>query len=56
MKDPYVAKPLPTENNLVTEEGGMSNSFHFYGTADNRILQKQPVIASGRHYQNEVLS
>jgi hypothetical protein len=34
-KEPYVAKPMPTENNLVTEEG-MFNSFHFYGTTDNR--------------------
>lgn len=35
MKEIYVAKPLPTENNLVTEEG-LYNSFNFYGTADNR--------------------
>ncbi len=35
VKDNYVAKPLPTENNLVTEEG-IFNSFHFYGSADNR--------------------
>ena len=34
-KDAYIAQPLPTENNLVTEEG-FSNSFHFYGTHDNR--------------------
>lgn len=40
MRDPYIAKPLPTEANLVTEEG-MSHSFHFYGTADNRDQQKK---------------
>ncbi len=42
MKEPYVAKPLPTENNLVTEEG-MSHSFHFYGgnTTDNRDMKKK---------------
>ncbi len=33
MKDPYIAKPMPTEANLATEEG---HSFHFYGTADHR--------------------
>lgn len=38
-----MAQPLPTENNLMTEEG-FSNSFHFYGggTMDNRKSNRYP--------------
>jgi hypothetical protein len=34
-KDPYIAKALPTENNLMTEEGPIYSSFNFYGPGFN---------------------
>eukprot|EP00347_Sterkiella_histriomuscorum_P003932 403362383 len=39
MKEAYIQKPLPTENNLMTEEG-MYNSFHFIGTQDTNKFKK----------------
>jgi hypothetical protein len=40
-KEPYVGKPMPTENNLVTEEAPLSTSFHFYGSGTQEARGKR---------------
>ena len=42
---------LPTENNLVTEDG-IYNSFHMYGTQDNRETSiKLDLVKNGKIQQ-----
>lgn len=40
-KEPYVVKPMPTENNLMTEEAPLYTSFQFYGSGTQEARGKR---------------